>query len=52
MSVLRPITYTLEKLIFLATDAFKVVAGVWVGQGPTPETTIPVSFHSQKLAIT
>jgi hypothetical protein len=50
--VFRPISYTLEELIILFTDIFRVGTGAWVGQEPTPETTIPISFHSQKLATT
>jgi hypothetical protein len=50
--VLRPISYTLGEPIYLCTDASKVGAGAWVGQGPTPETAIPVSFRSQKFATT
>jgi hypothetical protein len=46
----KSISYTSGELIFLLTDAFKVRTGAWVGQGPTPETAIPVSFHSQKFA--
>jgi hypothetical protein len=50
--VLRPISFTAGELIFLFTNASKVGLGAWVGQGPTPETTTPTSFHSQKLATT
>jgi hypothetical protein len=48
--VLRPISYTLGELIFLFTNASKVGQGVWVEQGPPPETAIPASFYSQKFA--
>jgi hypothetical protein len=50
--VLRPISYTSGEPIFLFTNASKVGAGVWVGQGPTPETVIPASFHNWKFATT
>jgi hypothetical protein len=50
--VLRCISYTSWEPIFLFTDAFKVGAQALVGQGPTPETAIPASFHSQKFATT
>jgi hypothetical protein len=52
MSVLRPIGYTSGEPIFFFTDASKVGAGAWVGQGPPPETTILVSFHSKRFATT
>jgi hypothetical protein len=48
--VFRPISYTLGVAIFLFTNAAKVEVGIWVGRVPKPETTIPVSFHSQKFA--
>jgi hypothetical protein len=52
MPVLRPISYTSGKPIFLFTNASKVAAGAWVGQGPTPATAIPISFHSKRFTTT
>jgi hypothetical protein len=52
MSVLRPISFTSGEPIFLFTDASKVGAGAWEGQGPTPESAIPASCHSKRFATT
>jgi hypothetical protein len=49
---LKPISYTSGELILLFTNASKVEAGAWVGQGPTPETAILVSFYSKRFATT
>jgi hypothetical protein len=50
--VSMPICYTSGEPIFLFTDTSKLGAGAWVGQGPSPETAIPASFHSKRFATT
>jgi len=43
---LRPIDYQSRHPIYLFTDASKVGAGAWIGQGPSPEKSQPAAFHS------
>jgi len=47
---LRPIDYQSRHPIYLFTDASKVGAGPWIGQGPSPEKAHPAAFHSRKFA--
>ena len=49
--LLRPITYEqVAYPVYLITDASKVGAGAWVGQGPSPEKAYPAAFHNRKFA--
>ena len=52
VTTLRPIDYQSPHPIYLFTDASKVGAGAWIGQGPLPEKALPAAFHSQKFATT
>jgi len=47
---LRPVNYSSPETIYLITDASKVGAGAWVGQGTSPEKVYPAAFHSRKFA--
>jgi len=47
---LRPVNYPSLETIYLITDALKVGAGAWVGQGTSPEKAYPAAFHSRKFA--
>ena len=48
--ILTPLDYSnLADPIWLFTDASLTGTGAWVGQGPTPESAKPASFHSRKL---
>jgi transposase InsO family protein len=51
--ILTPLDYSnLADPIWLFTDASLTGTGAWVGQGPTPESAKPASFHSKKLTPT
>ena len=50
ITTLRPIDYQSRHPIYLFTDASKVGAGAWIGQGPSPENAHPAAFHSRKFA--
>ena len=50
ITTLRPIDYQSPHPIYLFTDASKVGAGGWIGQGPSPEKAHPAAFHSRKFA--
>ena len=50
ITALRPIDYQSPHPIYLFTDASKVGAGAWIGQGPSPEKAHPAAFHSRKFA--
>ena len=45
----RPIDYQSPYPIYLFTDASKVEAGAWIGQGLSPEKAHPATFHSGKF---
>ena len=47
---LRPVDYNSDQTVYLVTDASKVGAGAWVGQGTSPESAYPAAFHSRKFA--
>jgi len=49
-TTLRPIDYQSRHPIYLFTNASKVGAGAWIGQGPSPEKAHPVAFPSRKFA--
>ena len=50
ITTLRPIDYQSPHPIYLFTDASKVGARAWIGQGPSPEKAHPAAFHNQKFA--
>jgi len=50
ITTLRPIDYQSRHPIYLITDASRVGAGAWIGQGPSPEKAHPAAFHSRKFA--
>jgi len=50
ITTLRPIDYQSRHPIYRFTDASKVGAGAWIGQGRSPEKAHPAAFHSRKFA--
>ena len=50
ITTLCSIYYQSHHPIYLFTDASKVRAGAWIGQGPSPEKPHPPAFHSRKFA--
>ena len=50
ITTLRPIDYQSPRPIYLFTDASKVGAAAWIGQGHSPEKAPPAAFHSPKFA--
>ena len=49
ITTLRLIDYQSPHPIYLPTDASKVGAEAWIGQGPLPEKAHPATFHSRKF---
>ena len=49
ITTLRPINYQSPHPIYPFTDASKVGAEAWIGQGPFPEKAHPAAFHSRKF---
>ena len=49
ITTFRPIDYQSPHPIYLFTDASKVGAGAWIGQGPSPGKAHPAVFHSRKF---
>ena len=50
ITTLYPIDYESPHAIYLFTEASKVGARAWIGQGPSPEKAHPAAFHSRKFA--
>jgi len=49
ITTLCSIDYQPPHPIYLLTDASKVGAGAWIGQGPSPEKAHPAAFQSPKF---